>query len=46
MSPGEKFKLENALKVLSDPNHPFNRETVQNAYGIQLPTIQQLRVDE
>ncbi|CAH8866543.1 unnamed protein product [Trichobilharzia szidati] len=46
LSPGEKFKLENALKVLSDPNHPFNRETVQNAYGIQLPTIQQLRVDE
>ncbi|CAH8592746.1 unnamed protein product [Schistosoma mattheei] len=46
LSPGEKFKLENALKILSDPSHPFNRQTVQNAYGIQLPTILQTRVTE
>ncbi|CAH8597971.1 unnamed protein product [Heterobilharzia americana] len=46
LSPGEKFKLENALKVLSDPTHSFNRQTVQNAYGIQLPTILQSRVEE
>ncbi|KAK4467902.1 hypothetical protein MN116_008512, partial [Schistosoma mekongi] len=46
LSPGEKFKLENALKILSDPNHPFNHQTVQNAYGIQLPTILQTRITE
>ncbi|CAH8636947.1 unnamed protein product [Schistosoma rodhaini] len=46
LSPGEKFKLENALKILSDPNHPFNRQTVQNEYGIQLPTILQTRITE
>ncbi|CAH8289469.1 unnamed protein product [Schistosoma turkestanicum] len=46
LSPGEKFKLENALKILSDPSHPFNRQTVENTYGIQLPTILHTRVTE
>ncbi|KAH8856370.1 IQ domain-containing protein H [Schistosoma japonicum] len=46
LSPGEKFKLENALKILSDPSHPFNHQTVQNAYGIQLPTILQTQITE
>ncbi|CAL8067957.1 unnamed protein product [Calicophoron daubneyi] len=39
LSPGEKAKLEMAIRILSKPDHRFNREGVHAIYGIQLPTI-------